>query len=1348
MGNKHKVKGTVLLLSAMLALMPQKVFATEVIQQEVVFRDTIECELDRESASENLGAEGFMPSTGEVKTLVLLVDFPSEPHDEDSTPEVIEQSLNESDDGLKKFYQNASYGKLSIDSDVVGWYTAKYDKDYYLRIQEDGTLMESNDSYVNPYGRQLFAHEVMEHFDRQIDFSEYDSDKDGYIDGIYLMFNGYNTGWNTLWWSYVATERDMGTENALTFDQVRAGQYAYIWKDVLYVNTMIHETGHVLGLADYYDYDTSSAESGLGVLDVMNGNFGDHNAFSKIQLGWLTPKVVTSAADISLRSIQEYPDAAIIYEDADTTSDHYFLVEYITRTKNNEFIGDIPDEGGVRVFRVNAALVDPDKSANYMNYKYGYRDGEVPLIEAITDGTIYLAEKGVCTIYDTGQDVEVFLWKEGAKISANVMPSTFNYGETADELRYTGVQIEEIKIGQDSASMHIDYVSIDDTKKLTYKLYKQATETLRVQLRCDSEVKLLSSDDIFFYDADGNAVETIVEIDSSIVKKNRDIYFSCKKDNLKPNSEYTLRIPAHRIKDVLGNENEEEIVTTLTTPSFEMEGSVYLTTADYEVSPPIQTMDNKIAIAAHEGGDLKLLFIHPETMETEKTVVYQEIFNEEGLKPSSIELFQKSDNQILIRIRYFNIELNRVYLANLNGSIELLFEKESAVTNAIAVCEDGFFFTNIQEIWYYDFDKKTVLKTTKEKLGLVEADRICPLKGNQCLVIQSGSSRWDTKFLVLDNQLQVLKGRKYRSGFFFDSTENVVNAVQYSDNTIAVFSVVSNAKKSGGFINFYDINLNLLNRIQILDEGAFTGRNLSIGKYEKNLYITAVNGNSNISTLKEFDSGKQGYYTGEAYLYNLNEDFTVNQILNLKNTFATLKFIAYENDTFVVDARKNEEEKYEHILTKYPDSNVPGSGFKDISKSMEDVEFVSVFDDEQEESHAYGAPQFEWSEDGKTCSLIFTCANDESHKVTEEAIVTSTIKTEPTCKEKGVTAYTASCSFEGEVYTDSKDVQDIEMDPDNHVNETETRDAKDATCGEEGYSGDTYCKGCEVIITTGITIPKKSVHIWNDGVITKEPTTTQKGEKTYTCNVCKTTKVEDIPMKSASDNKEPDTEESKQPLQVGETDTSDDGKAKYEVTSSDANNGTVLYVAPSDKKVTEVTIPDVVVINGITYDVTAIEKNAFKNNKNIKSVDIGKNVKIIGANAFYNCTKLKTVKLGSNVTTIGDKAFYKCTAVTKVSLPSKTKTIGKSAFYGCKKVTSVTIGKNINKIGSKAFYGCSKLKTLTIKSTKLTTKNVGTKTFGKLPKSMTVKVPEKKFTTYKSMLIKRGVNKKAKFKKS
>ena len=76
-------------------------------------------------------------------------------------------------------------------------------------------------------------------------------------------------------------------------------------------------------------------------------------------------------------------------------------------------------------------------------------------------------------------------------------------------------------------------------------------------------------------------------------------------------------------------------------------------------------------------------------------------------------------------------------------------------------------------------------------------------------------------------------------------------------------------------------------------------------------------------------------------------------------------------------------------------------------------------------NHSYGEPEWNWSEDGKTCTVTFTCANDETHKETPEVKVTSAVKTPATCTEKGVTTYTAAVEFNGKTYTDTKDLTDI-----------------------------------------------------------------------------------------------------------------------------------------------------------------------------------------------------------------------------------------------------------------------------------------------------------------------------------
>lgn len=75
--------------------------------------------------------------------------------------------------------------------------------------------------------------------------------------------------------------------------------------------------------------------------------------------------------------------------------------------------------------------------------------------------------------------------------------------------------------------------------------------------------------------------------------------------------------------------------------------------------------------------------------------------------------------------------------------------------------------------------------------------------------------------------------------------------------------------------------------------------------------------------------------------------------------------------------------------------------------------------------HNWGEPVWSWSEDGKTCTVTFTCANDETHKESPEVKVTSKVKTPATCTETGVTTYTATVEFNGQTYTATKEVADL-----------------------------------------------------------------------------------------------------------------------------------------------------------------------------------------------------------------------------------------------------------------------------------------------------------------------------------
>lgn len=96
----------------------------------------------------------------------------------------------------------------------------------------------------------------------------------------------------------------------------------------------------------------------------------------------------------------------------------------------------------------------------------------------------------------------------------------------------------------------------------------------------------------------------------------------------------------------------------------------------------------------------------------------------------------------------------------------------------------------------------------------------------------------------------------------------------------------------------------------------------------------------------------------------------------------------------------------------------------------------------------------------------------------------------------------------------------------------------------------------------------------------------------------------------------------------------------YKVTKSSQKAGTVAYVSPKSSSIKSVTIPATIKVDGITYKVTSIEKNAFKNCKKLKSVTIGKNVTKINANAFYGCKNLKKITIkSSNLKTVGKNAI-------------------------------------------------------------------------------------------------------------
>ena len=130
----------------------------------------------------------------------------------------------------------------------------------------------------------------------------------------------------------------------------------------------------------------------------------------------------------------------------------------------------------------------------------------------------------------------------------------------------------------------------------------------------------------------------------------------------------------------------------------------------------------------------------------------------------------------------------------------------------------------------------------------------------------------------------------------------------------------------------------------------------------------------------------------------------------------------------------------------------------------------------------------------------------------------------------------------------------------------------------------------------------------------------------------------------------------------------------------------------------DIVIPETVVYEDVTYNVSSIGDDAFHFCSGLTSVTIPNSMTSIGAGAFGGCIGLTSVTIPSSVTSIGGSAFSGCKGLTSVTIPNSVTSIGGRAFAVCSGLTSITIPNSVKSIGEGAFEGCSGLTSVTIPS--------------------------------------------------
>lgn len=292
---------------------------------------------------------------------------------------------------------------------------------------------------------------------------------------------------------------------------------------------------------------------------------------------------------------------------------------------------------------------------------------------------------------------------------------------------------------------------------------------------------------------------------------------------------------------------------------------------------------------------------------------------------------------------------------------------------------------------------------------------------------------------------------------------------------------------------------------------------------------------------------------------------------------------------------------------------------------------------------------------------------------------------------------------------------------------------KAPTCTKAG-TGHTECSVCGDVMSTGVCV-KKLGHKWNSGRVTKKPTYTAAGVRTYTCTVCKAAKTASIAKLA----------------------TTDISKKTSKITVSGIENKIYNGRAHTQRSLVVKAGTKTLRLNKdytVTYSknkavgkasVTICGKNAYsgKITKTFAIVKAAKGKTYTVGKFRYTITGAKadgtgTVAIAGTTYSRSDKRFASLTIADTVVIGDvrfKITSVSANAFSRYTALKNVTIGNNVTSIGANAFLSCKNLKKMTIKSAKL--KSVGAKAFSGTYSKITFAVPRNKATAYKK-LIKKG----------
>ena len=302
----------------------------------------------------------FFPHTGSPKPVVLLVEFadvhfslrnPVKSFDQyfNSMKSLEDLGAGESSNAssVRKYFSDVSFGQFQPQFDVYGPVTMPDSLKSYGGTRSDGKDEDMLSLFKNACTK----------LDSEVDFSRYDSNNDGSVDLVIIIYAGYSQamGGNTtdcIW-------PKSGITSAGTYDGKSVARYAVsaelngfpdCWEAPPYqringTGTLSHEFCHTMGLPDFYPTVSSvkgnnQAMEFWSLMDSGNYLINGYcpvalNAWEREAFGWITIPTLKEACDLDIKALDDGGTAYRILNDNDPSGKEYFIVENIQNVGPN-----------------------------------------------------------------------------------------------------------------------------------------------------------------------------------------------------------------------------------------------------------------------------------------------------------------------------------------------------------------------------------------------------------------------------------------------------------------------------------------------------------------------------------------------------------------------------------------------------------------------------------------------------------------------------------------------------------------------------------------------------------------------------------------------------------------------------------------------------------------------------------------------------------------------------------------------------------------------------------------------------------------------------------------------------